>query len=85
MRAIFKYIEKDNPVAARAFVADLESKIRAHAQVGLTGVPREFVSKNLCALPHRDRCFYFRIIENQLIVVRVLHGKQDVTVDMFKD
>jgi plasmid stabilization system protein ParE len=85
MRAIFKYIEKENPVAAKAFVADLENKMRSHADTGLTGVPRTYVAKHLRALPYRDRCFYFRIIEDQLIVVRVLHGKQDVTADMFKD
>lgn len=85
MRAIFRYIEKENSVAAKAFVADLSTKARSLAASGLAGVPRSYISEKLYAFPYRERCFYFRVIENHLVVLRVLHGKQDVTPDLFKD
>ena len=85
MRAIFRYIQKDDPGAARDFVADIETKARSLAASGLTGAPRVYISKDLRAFPYRDRCLYFRIVEDQMVVVRVLHSKQDVTAEQFKD
>lgn len=55
------------------------------AQAGVTGSSRDWVSVGLRAFPYKGRCFYFRIIENQMVVIRVLHGKQDVSAQSFYD
>jgi toxin ParE1/3/4 len=85
MRAIFRHIEKGNAAAAMAFVADLNAKAINLATSGFAGVSRSYISKKLYDFPYRERCFYVRVIENHLVIVRVLHGKQDVTPDLFKD
>jgi len=48
------------------------------AELGLSGSPRDWVSDGLRGFPYRERCFYFRVSENKLYVVRILHGKQDI-------
>jgi toxin ParE1/3/4 len=74
-----------NPVAAAAFVADLTGKIERISQIGLSGTARDWIRPGLRALPYRDRCFYFRIDDNALYLLRVLHGKQDVEKQEFTD
>jgi plasmid stabilization system protein ParE len=83
LEEIYRYIKKDNPTAAKAFVTDLTEKLFSLARDGVTGVPRDWISMNLRAFPYRDRCFYFRIVDDAMIVVRILHGKQDVTAQAF--
>jgi len=77
MLAMFEHIKKDNPTAAKIFVNDLTSKLFSLAKSGVTGMPRDWISVGLRAFPYRERCFYFRIVEDAMIVVRVLHQKQD--------
>lgn len=60
------------------FLQDLVAKIYALAEEGVTGVSREWVGKGLRAFPYRNRCFYFRIANDEMVLIRVLHGKQDV-------
>jgi toxin ParE1/3/4 len=77
------YCANLHPSAARAFLKDLTEKLFKLAQNGVTGFSREWISPDLRAFPYRERCFYFRIIDDAMIVVRVLHGKQDVTAQDF--
>ncbi|MFV0436213.1 MAG: type II toxin-antitoxin system RelE/ParE family toxin [Desulfopila sp.] len=85
LKAIYEYIAKENQTAAISFVQDLSEKLEHLAQAGVTGSSREWVSVGLWAFPYKGRCFYFRIIEDQMIVIRVLHGKQDVSAQSFYD
>jgi len=83
LRNIRSYIHDENPKAAKAFVKDLTEKLFSLAENGITGHPRDWVSNGLRGFPYRERCFYFRIVEDRMIVVRVLHSKQDVTAQDF--
>ena len=65
------------------FLQDLVTKVYSLADEGVTGVSRDWVSRGLRAFPYRNRCFYFRIIEDEMILIRVLHGKQDVSSSNF--
>lgn len=87
LRSIHDYIadQKDSPLSAERFLRDLTEKLYDHAGKGLCGSPREDVSPGLRGLPYRGRCFYFRVIDDQLIVVRVLSSKQDVTSQEFPE
>lgn len=75
---IYAFIARQNPEAAARFVTELLGKVKKMAEAGFTGVSREDVQPGLRAFPYRDRCFYFRIEGNLLILLRVLHGAQDI-------
>jgi len=77
------FIARDNQSAAASFIKDLTNKLKELADVGITGSPRDWVSAGLRGFPYKGRCFYFRIINEKMVVVRILHGKQDVTAQSF--
>lgn len=87
LRGIHHYIAKDkaSPVSAERFTRDLTDKLYNHAAKGLSGSPREDVSPGLRGLPYRGRCFYFRVVDDKLIVIRVLNSKQDVNAQEFPE
>lgn len=69
---------------ATNFVDDLHQKIQWIADVGFTGTPRDWIRPNLRALPYRKRCIYFRIFTDEVHILRILHGKQDLTQQEFE-
>ena len=87
LRTIFRQIERESTSTdvAAAFIADLDGKARSLASSGFSGVSRSFIAPGLTAFPYRERCFYFRSYSGHLIVVRVLHARQDVTPEHFKE
>lgn len=85
LKAIYEYIAKENETAAVSFIQDLSEKLEHLAKAGITGSARDWVSMGLRAFPYKKRCFYFRIIEDQMVVIRILHGKQDVSAQSFYD
>jgi toxin ParE1/3/4 len=87
LRAIFRHIEKESTSSdlAAAFIADLDRKARSLAESGFSGVSRGYIASDLTAFPYKERCFYFRLHQERLVVVRVLHAKQDVAPEQFKD
>ena len=62
---------------------DLVNKLFSLADSGITGISRDYIRKGLRTFPYRKRCFYFWIIDNQMIVVRVLSGHQDIDSQSF--
>jgi len=64
-------------------VADLSAKIEWIAKTGFNGVPRDWIRPGLRALPYRDRCFYFRVEDETVTILRVIHGRQDVEKQEF--
>jgi toxin ParE1/3/4 len=60
------------------------------AELGISGVPRDWLRPGLRAFPYRKRCIYFRayedrIVEDRIVIVRVLHGKQDIDRQEFTE
>ena len=82
---IYEFIAKDNAQAARQFVRAIEEKIKSAAASGYTGVARDWIRPGLRALPYRDRCIYLRVYETHLYIVRILHGRQDLSPDDFSE
>jgi len=70
---------------ALAFVSDFNEKIIQLATSGSNGVARDWIRPGLHAFPYRDRCIYFRIDGDTMIVLRVLHGHQDIDQQNFND
>lgn len=67
------------------FIKDLSQQLKKLADTGVTGSSREWVSDGLRVFPYKKRCFYFRIDGNEMIVLRVLHQRQDTAVQNFPD
>lgn len=78
LRGIYDYIAEDSPDNARAFLADLTAKIEWIAEVEFSGAPRDHIQAGLRAFPYRRRCIYFRNEPDSTIILRVVHGAQDV-------
>ena len=85
LRGMRKHIAKESPKAAKAFTKELTTKLKKLADTGVTGSSRDWVSSGLRGFPYKDRCFYFRIVERKMIVVRVLHSKLDISAQEFSD
>jgi len=79
LRSIFKYIAIKNPEAAANFVLDINLKVSSIARNGFTGVARDEIGQALRGLPYRDRCIYFRVTDSHIYIVRILHGRQDIS------
>ena len=43
-----------------------------------TGSPRDHIAEGLRGFPYRERCIYYRSDPDCIVVLRVLHGAQDV-------
>lgn len=73
--SIIKYIETDNPIVAKEFYMEIIQKIKVLENFPLLGrlgiVPetREFVV-------HENYIVYYRILEEHIQILRVLHAKR---------
>ena len=85
LRSIYRYIAETNPNAAARFILDINLKIEKIAETGLTGVARHALRPKLRSVPYRDRCIYFRVEKSHLYVVRILHGRQDISSQDFPE
>lgn len=85
LRNIRRHIERDSPRNARVFVAELTAKIMFIAETGFTGSPRDHVAEGLRAFPYKHRCIYYRLYHDRVIIIRVLHGAQDIAGQDFGD
>ena len=84
LRGLRQYIAQDSPQQALTFVADIAAKIAWIAEVGFAGSSRDHVSEGLRAFPYRRRCIYYRIFDDRVVIVRVLHGAQDIEKQDFQ-
>ena len=80
---IYNYLYERSPVAAERFTGDIEQKIRDLAGARNPGVSRNWLKPGLRAFPYRRRCIYFRIVDDILVVLRITHGRQDITSETF--
>jgi toxin ParE1/3/4 len=80
---IYNHIFENNPAAAKRFVSMLEGKIISLAASGNSGVSRDWLAPKLRAFLYKDRCIYFRVDAGEMQIVRILHGKQQVSSELF--
>ena len=83
MLDIFVYIAQYDTEAASRLVYDIVDKTEWIAASGFPGAPRDELSKGLKALPFRDRCIYFRMDEKAVYILRILHGRRNLSPDDF--
>lgn len=78
------FIAQSSSREADTFLADLTKKIAWIAEVNFTGSPRDHILPGLRGLPYRQRCIYYRSLPDRIIILRVLHGAQDVQAMKFE-
>ncbi|HWU62542.1 MAG TPA: type II toxin-antitoxin system RelE/ParE family toxin [Ensifer sp.] len=78
------FIAQSSPRDAEALLADLTRKIAWIAEVDFTGSPRDHILPGLRGLPYRQRCIYYRSLPDRIVILRVLHGAQDVLAMKFE-
>lgn len=83
LRDIRAYIAQDSPHNAQVFIAELTAKLIFIAETDFPGTPRDHLSEGLRALPFKRRCIYFRSDCDSVVIVRVLHGAQDIARQEF--
>ena len=66
-----------------AFLVELNTRIEWIAQSGTTGVARDHIRRGLRGLIFKDRCIYFRVVDDECRIERVLHTRQDVSGKSF--
>ncbi|MCZ6872455.1 MAG: type II toxin-antitoxin system RelE/ParE family toxin [bacterium] len=76
---------QDDPVAAERFVDDLVRQMYKIAELALSGISRDWIRPSLQAFPYRGRYFYFRFYDDRIVILRVLHGSQDIDRQDFPD
>lgn len=78
LRGMRRYIAETSPHSAREFMADLTAKIAWIARTDFTGSPRDHILLGLRGFPYRQRCIYYRSYPDRVVVLRVMHGAQDI-------
>ena len=52
---------------------------------GLTGIKRDEISPGLRSFTYRERAVYFRLTDSHLHIIRILHGRQQLSPDDFTE
>jgi toxin ParE1/3/4 len=72
------YIAEDNPTRAESFVAELEAKAREIADWPSRFAARDDISLGLRAAIHGPYLLLFRELDDEVRVVRILHGARNL-------
>lgn len=83
MDDIYDYIAQDSPTAAEKFVTELVAHLYEIADLGLTGAPRDWIRPGLHI--HGKYCAYSRATDDDLIIIRIVHGARDVAALPFDE
>lgn len=77
LRGIFRYIAMDNPEAARKLIRELRARCTFLMHFPLLGVVCDYVSPNLRRFTFRGYNVYYRVSDDNIRIVRVLHPSLD--------
>ncbi|MBW9087781.1 type II toxin-antitoxin system RelE/ParE family toxin [Rhizobium wenxiniae] len=79
------YIAHENSLAADRFFLDIYRKVEAFARNGLTGTDRREFGDGIRSFTYRERIIFFKLSDTELTVLRVLHGRQNISPSYFQD
>ncbi|WP_372353025.1 type II toxin-antitoxin system RelE/ParE family toxin [Pararhizobium sp. BT-229] len=82
---IYNFIAKSDTIAADRLIEGIRRKVASIAHTGFTGVPRDDFAPGLRAFIHKNHCIYFQVTDSHLLIVRVLHGRQDLSSEDFPE
>lgn len=72
------FIALDNPVRALSFVAEIEAKMKQVAERPGSFPSRDELHEGLRSARHGRYLIFFFEVENEVQVIRVLHGARDL-------
>lgn len=81
----YRYLAELNEQAADRLILGLEAKARMLAESGLTGRDRGDLAPEVRSTVYRSRILFFRVTPETLTILRVLHGHQDLSADLFDE
>ncbi|MEI9898022.1 MAG: type II toxin-antitoxin system RelE/ParE family toxin [Chthoniobacter sp.] len=82
---IWRYIARDNPVAADRMITTLERQLSMLAAMPGAGRKEPKLAVDLRSFPVGNYLIFYRPLEDGLAVVRVLHGARDITSEYFEE
>jgi toxin ParE1/3/4 len=85
LKAILDYIARDKPIAARTFVDAIIETCHLIAANPEMGVRREDLAPELRMFTHRGYGIYYRNLDTEVMIERVLHPSLDVRRQSFGD
>ncbi len=77
LEAIWLFIAQDNPEAADRFLRVVVSRFPMLATMPKAGRQRDELSVRLRSFPVGNYVIFYRLMENGIEIVRVLHGARD--------
>jgi toxin ParE1/3/4 len=78
LEEIGDYIARDNPARALSFIHELRAHCRAIAASPLSYPQRPELHKQLRACAHGSYIIFFKVADDRVFVVRVLHTARDL-------
>jgi toxin ParE1/3/4 len=84
--SIYDYVANASGAAtATTFIAGIAAHLERIARTGHAGVPRDTVRPGLRLAVHGRYNIYFRVVEFETFIVRVIHSARDVKRMRFDD
>jgi toxin ParE1/3/4 len=74
---IWAFIAADSPAAAHRFIRRLTDRLEPLREFPGLGAPRDELAHGLRAVIYGNYAIYYRATNNEVIIVRVLHGARD--------
>lgn len=83
LASIYRYLALDNTDAADRLILGLEEKARSLAESGLSGRGRSELGTDVRSVAYRSRILFFHVTPAAITILRVLHGHQNLSSDLF--
>lgn len=85
LEAIGDYIAQDNPEAALQFVLNLRKQCQRIAKYPLAYREKPELGKGIRIAPVGRYLVFFKLSENEVTIVRILHGARDMNAFVVDD
>jgi toxin ParE1/3/4 len=85
IREVILYLaEKAGGEVAERFLERIDAELITLAELGHSGVSREWVSPGLRMHVLGDYCIYFRVTDDETRIIRFVNGSRDVSAIVFE-
>lgn len=82
LEEIADYIAEDNPQRASSFIGELRTHCARIAENAQAFQARPELGANLRSSPHGRYVIFFRAGDNEILMVRILHGARDLSTQI---
>jgi toxin ParE1/3/4 len=86
LRSIISTIARDNPIRAISFVVELEQRCAALTGAPLAyGIVTRYNVQAIRRIMHGRYLIFYRVREDQITILRVLHGSMDIDAQLAEE